>query len=80
MGLRNPDIFLNEPSQFELAAKTLKKNHAPEVSEMGIDKGQIQFLQAFWHALEANLAVFFSVALRSLLVRFVPQLQNTRFA
>lgn len=31
MGLRNPDIFLNEPSQFELAAKTLQKDHAPEM-------------------------------------------------
>jgi len=50
MGLRNLDLFLNEPSQFELAAKTLQKDYASEVSEVGIDKGQIQFLQAFWQA------------------------------
>ena len=31
MALGNFDIFLNEPSQFELAAKTLQKDHAPEM-------------------------------------------------
>ena len=32
MALRNLDIFLNSPAQFELAAKTLQKDHSPEVS------------------------------------------------
>jgi hypothetical protein len=37
--MRNLDIMLKQPTELELVAKTLKKDHSPEVSKMGIVKG-----------------------------------------
>jgi hypothetical protein len=37
--LRNFDIMLEQPTESELVAKSLKKHHPSEVSEMGIVKG-----------------------------------------
>jgi hypothetical protein len=47
--LRNFYGMLEAVAKTQLAAKTLKKDHSSEMSEMGIVEGQTQCSQAFGH-------------------------------
>src|SRR5262245_50177546 len=45
----NPHVFLNQPAQSQLVAKTLNQPHPTKVSDVGFVEGKTDFSRTFWH-------------------------------
>ena len=45
----SPDVFLNQPAQSQLVAKTLNQPHPTKVGDMGFVEGKTDFSCTFWH-------------------------------
>lgn len=45
----NPHVFLNQPAQSQLVAKTLNQPHPTKVSDVGLVEGKTDFSRTFWH-------------------------------
>jgi len=68
---RHPKGSLQQAPQTQFVAKTLQQHHAPEVSQMGLVKGKLQFSQGSRHDHETRFGKSHLGTQTSLKVNFV---------